>query len=607
MVCKDGFEFSRDKQLKLAVCTDSNTYMSMLENIYPEFEIIKYPSFRACFEAVSDGNADATLQNQYVVDRYLAEWEFDQLVIVPGAELDNDLCMSIVTNQTRVGSSDEYLSDGRLISILNKSITQLSDKDKEKIIVSYTTATQYQPSFGDMLVKYRAPFVIVITLLAVCITFMVVYIHYRKYMIIQLQHRNNQLADAIMQAEHASSVKSNFLARISHELRTPMNAILGITVLARTTAGDEKKTNENLDKIEVSSKVLLDIIDDVIDMAAIENDKVEFISGQFDIKDIIKEINEVYIPLCRDKKISYVSKVSAMNTTKLIGDRVRVKQIINNLLSNAYKFTDEGGNISLSVSGEKIEKGKLFAVIKITDDGCGISDDMQQRLFKPFEQEDVSTALEHGGSGLGLSITKNLVEMMQGSIDVLSHKNKGTTFTISIPFKIDENIDSIDVNPDKNDDNNADSNNADSNNVDGNNADDNKKIKYDFKGKKILVVDDNEINLEIAEELLRMVNFDVMSAKNGKEAYDIFTASEAGTFSAILMDIQMPVLNGIEATKLIRKSDHADSSTIPIIAMTANAFAGDVTASLTAGMNEHMTKPIDTKVLFDTLYQFVGK
>ncbi len=554
----------------------------------------------------------------------------------------------------------------------------------------------------------NAMIAVVLLLLVVIIVGFVLHIKQRNESLKKLETRNSQLTEAINMANHANSAKSQFLSRMSHEIRTPMNAILGITTITRKYMDNPKKVEENLEKIEISSKMLLGIINDVLDMSAIESDKIVIGHNGFDLKQFISSFNTMYFSLCHQKNIEFEVKLIGVTEEVLIGDQLRVNQIINNLLSNALKFTESGGTIQFIITQKYIKENVAYLSFSVSDSGCGMSDEMLGRLFKPFEQEDATTALHHGGSGLGMSITKNLVELMNGSISVKSTKGEGTTFEVSLPFDIPAHDDNenyrelsdirvLAIDDDRETleylstilerigvgfdiaDNGKDaillfeksklenkiydacmvdlrmpdmdgievtrrlreiSNDTEIiiiSAYDINSAEDEAKgagadifitkpifqstmfnilmairgkayvsenadeEDYDFTGMKLLLVDDTEFNLDIAVELLMMVGFEVDCARNGKEAVEKYEASDNGYYSAILMDVQMPVMGGYEATKIIRQLDREDAGKIPIIAMTANAFTEDISASMAAGMNEHITKPIDTDTLYKTL------
>ena len=440
-----------------------------------------------------------------------------------------------------------------------------------------------------MLYKFRYPFIVIGFLVVAVIIMMQALMMLRKRNYRRLEEKNGQLAEAVAQANHANQAKSQFLARMSHEIRTPMNAIVGLTELARHHKEEPVQITEYLDKIETSSKVLLGIINDVLDMSAIESNKLKIAQKPFWIREILKSIYTVYSTQCKQKGIAFVMDVDDMKNNCLRGDGLRLNQVLLNLISNAYKFTPEGGRITVTVKELSKQGEKIYYKFTVADTGEGMSEEMLGRLFLPFEQEGADTAQKHGGSGLGLSIAKNLVELMGGSISCQSEKGKGTMFTVSIPFLLDEDVTEAHQDIDEK---------QETLELDR---------RYDFAGRKVLLVEDTEMNAEIANELLSLVNMNVDHVWNGKEAVELFSTAEPGTYAAVLMDVQMPVMNGYEAASAIRALNHPDAATIPIYAMTANAFTEDVSAALNAGMNGHIAKPIDTEILYETLRKAIGE
>lgn len=385
----------------------------------------------------------------------------------------------------------------------------------------------------------------------------------------------------------ASQAKTIFLSRISHEIRTPMNAILGITSLTKQCTKEPDKVHENLDKIESASKLLLNILNDVLDMSAIENGKMKISKEAFGLETVLAPTIEMYDALCRQKGIEYNVEFTKEITRTLLGDSLRLSQIMNNLLSNAVKFTEPGGRITLTISPKESIEGTVFVQFEVEDTGCGMSEDMKKRIFKPFEQESSKTALSHGGSGLGMAITKNLTELMNGTISVESEKGKGTKFQVQLPFEVSED-DNCKTDPDKSD----------------TRSKEDKEEVYNLTGMRVLLADDTELNLDVARELLELAGVQVECARNGQETVEKFKESAPGTYDVILMDVQMPVLDGYQATKKIRSLERADASKIPILAMTANAFTEDIEASENAGMTDHISKPIDTFLMYEKLERY---
>ena len=410
--------------------------------------------------------------------------------------------------------------------------------------------------------------------------------------ITEILNSQRDLMDALNLAESANNSKRNFLSRMSHEIRTPINAIIGMTDIANSNIDDKNKIVDCLNKIEISSKFLLGIINDILDMSKIESGKMSITSEQFTLNSFTSNIESIINPQAKLKEIKFNIIFSEIKYNNIIGDQLRVNQILINILSNALKFTPRGGEITLKIK-EIQRNGKLRIRFIIKDTGIGMDEEELGRIFRSFEQANVNTNIKYGGTGLGLSITKNLVELMNGSINVSSIKGEGSQFTVEIPFEVDKN---------NIDDNSYIEIESDRFRVE----DQNKEINYDFSGKRFLIVEDNELNLEIASEILKFKGANIETAENGEIAFEKFENSSPGYYDAILMDIRMPVLSGYDATKKIRKSNHLDSKTIPIIAMTANAFNEDVSKALECGMDDHIAKPIDKEILYSTLDKFVN-
>ncbi len=371
--------------------------------------------------------------------------------------------------------------------------------------------------------------------------------------------------------DSANRAKSDFLSRMSHEIRTPMNAIIGMTYIAQTHKDNAELVSEDLNKISQSSQYLLGIINDILDLSRIESGKLTIEHTSFDLLELVENVGNLIRPQAEGKQINYVTDVS-VTKPHLIGDSLRINQVLINLLGNAVKFTHSGGSITLSVTQQEDE----YVRFSVKDTGIGISPENRQRVFEAFEQAEGSTTRQYGGTGLGLAISNRLVRMMGGIIELESELGKGSEFFFSIHLPNDT---------------------AEKDGEAGTLS----KEEVSIAGRHILLVEDNELNIEIAQTILEMEDAVVTQAHNGQEALDIFTAGAEGEFDLILMDIQMPVMDGLEATKQIRQSQHPDAAKIPIIAMTANAFDEDMKKSVESGMNGHLSKPLDIGKLFETI------
>ena len=390
------------------------------------------------------------------------------------------------------------------------------------------------------------------------------------------------LTTALDQARHANMLKTEFLSRMSHEIRTPMNAIIGMTNLALDSISDQKSVEDCLNKIGVSTKFLLSLINDILDMSRIESGKVFLKEEEVNIQNFINDINCIFTTQAADKKINYSCIFVNELEPFYIFDSMKVQQILINIIGNAMKFTKTHGKVSLKIKQERVNKNAALVRFIISDNGIGISREFLPNLFNVFEQEHTGFSSSYRGTGLGLAICKNLIELMNGTISVTSNLGQGTEFNILLKFKIPETkitLQKINEKPQLKD--------------------------YSLlKNKKILLCEDHELNIEVAKRLLESKGIIVEIAKNGQEGFEKFVKAPEYYFDAILMDIRMPILNGLEATSKIRKINSKYATSIPIIAMSANAFEEDVEKSINMGMNVHIAKPFEPVLLFDTLLSF---
>ena len=396
------------------------------------------------------------------------------------------------------------------------------------------------------------------------------------------QENQRALKEALAQAERANQAKTIFLNNMSHDIRTPMNAIIGFTNIALKQAAVPEVRN-CLEKISESSKHLLTLINDVLDISRIESGKIRFNPVPVDLKEIADVVLDITKGFLDNRDITFEVKRAGLEHLYVLADAVRIREVLVNILSNAVKFTYDGGAITFETRCRPgSREGQVIITYRISDTGIGMSPAFLQTIFDEFSQEESSARTQYKGTGLGMAITRRYVELMGGTICVESEKGAGSTFTVELPMEL-----------------------TDEKNV---RKQDTSVAKSDLKGVKILLAEDNDLNAEIAAIQLEEYGMEVRRAVDGKEAVEIFRDNPADTFDIILMDIMMPNMNGYEATTAIRSlGDRPDGKTIPIIAMTANAFAEDVQASFDAGMNAHLSKPIVMDEVLKTIGQNLNR
>jgi signal transduction histidine kinase/BarA-like signal transduction histidine kinase len=378
------------------------------------------------------------------------------------------------------------------------------------------------------------------------------------------------LAEALTAAEEANHAKSDFLSRMSHDIRTPINGIVGMTSIALSNTSNPQRVEDCLRKINQSSQHLCSLVDDVLDMSKIESRQVSVNKAPFDMISLAEKCSQIIRGQLIHKKIDFITDFGKIQHSALIGDAPHLERIIINILGNSVKFTKEGGKIIFCIEELTGDEENVLFRMQFCDTGVGMSKEFLPRIFDPFVQDINQSRTNYQGTGLGMAITKQFVEMLNGKIDVKSQKNVGTEFTVEIPFAINHDVKEIEVQA---------------------------QSEFTLADYKILLVEDNELNSEIAMEILKGVGAEVTVAQNGKIAVDICAGSEESYFDLILMDIMMPEMDGLTATRTIRSMKRTDMQTIPIVAMTANVFVDDRKAAMEAGMNGYVTKPIHVEAL----------
>ncbi len=392
------------------------------------------------------------------------------------------------------------------------------------------------------------------------------------------KQQERDLLAALRRAEEASSAKTTFLSHMSHDIRTPINGIMGMTTIALKHLDDQNRVRDCLEKIDSSSHHLLLLINDVLDMSRIEAGKLQINHEPFDLAALIANCSSIIQGQLRGRDITYTEDCSAVIHHNLIGDELHLRQIFINILGNSVKFTNDGDRISFHAEELSSHDGIAEIRFELEDTGIGMSEEFLPKLFDSFSQETSGSRTKYQGTGLGMAITKQFVDLLNGTIRVESKLNEGTKFTIDLPIEIDTNAEL--KHP----------------------AKESKSVS--LEGMHILVAEDNEINMEIVTVLLEELGASVTPAFNGKLAVEAFSSAEPDTFDVILMDVMMPEMDGLEATRTIRALPRPDAGTIPIIAATANAFEDDIHNALDAGMNAHIAKPIEPEALMHVLAQY---
>lgn len=410
---------------------------------------------------------------------------------------------------------------------------------------------------------------------------------YRSQMLHQKEEKEREetyrksLQEEARRADAANIAKTEFLQRMSHDIRTPINGIIGMLAVAERYPDDLKKQDECREKISKASQLLLELINEVLDMGKLESGEVVLEEKSFHLQELLNEVLTVIEKLAQERGIEVIKRDISVTHWNLIGSPGHLKRLMMNIMGNAVKYNKDHGKIIISLREDESEDGRAFYTFICEDTGIGMSSEYQKRIFEPFTREDESIKTAYTGTGLGMPIAKKLAETMGGSISFTSQRGEGTAFTVKLPFLIDKTAGKAEKTTEE--------------------------AEASIKGVRILLVEDNELNMEISEFIVAEKGAVVTKAWNGKEAVETFAKAPEGAFDVILMDVMMPVMDGCRAAKEIRALPRKDAKTIPIIAMTANAFTDDKIRTREAGMNEHLSKPLDPNLVVKTIAKFGGK
>lgn len=549
-------------KLKVVIPESFKGLRTFIENNYPEWTIATAANEEACLSMVRGGKADITFIDSLKIHSDVNYQSKNGVDIVSSITISVPIYIGISNGQSPL-----------LRSLVDKGISMINTGDVEDYKI-FNSIKQNQYSLSALI---RAnPFTaLAVSFVLMTLIFLAIFLTYKnrqKAAYAKILEANNR------QLHEANNAKSEFLQRVSHDMRTPMNGIMGLTTLSLEKEDVKGEIRENLEQINNSSLYLLNLINDTLDMSRIEEKKMSLQKEPLLLQSVIDSVDSQIRVMAKSKKLDFVCS-TRMADEALYGDKIRIEQILINLLSNAVKFTPAGGEVKLNVQSREKGEGQIEVEFLVSDSGIGISEEFLPKIFYPFEQEHGHIVDKVGGTGLGMSIVKSLVDMMGGSIDVKSQKGVGTRICVVLTLQI-----------------------AEKETLTTEIAAYRRKVDFErLKGKEILLCDDHRINSEIACKILEYAGCHVDTAENGKLCLDQFAKSEEFHYDCILMDIRMPVMDGLTAAREIRSLDRSDARSVSIIAMTANAFDEDVKKSLDAGMNAHISKPIDKEVLYSAI------
>lgn len=526
-------------------------------------EVMYFGTVKEGLKAVNKGDIDFLYSISAQIDKEMQNHIYSNVVLV-----------SRVNNSIEISFALKRPAETELFTVLNKSIGSLSAEEKDTLLDrSLISIGHSDMGLIDMI--YANPIAFISILSAFLILIMAAVL-----LIARVKIKNSMILGELAKAEAKSKAKSEFLSQMSHEIRTPMNAIVGLTDLASMDEGVSPGAREKLQKISSSSKYLLALINDILDMSRIENGKLEIEEEEFSADDMLDEFVNMMEAQASEKQIHFQVERKIIHGN-LTGDPIRLRQVLTNLVSNAFKFTPSGGSVILNVAEKGSDGESAEYYFEVKDTGIGVAPEDQKKIFRAFEQIGASIS-KSSGTGLGLPISSNIVKAMGGELKLRSEEGKGSTFYFTVRFRLGKGVKA------------------------GEDKEAEKEEKsvgkqQGLSGKRILLAEDNDLNAEIVLELLEMQGAQIQRATDGAEAVKMFEESLPGWYDAVLMDVKMPVMDGLEATRAIRRSGREDACSIPIIAMTANSFKEDERAAMEAGMNGFIPKPVDLMYLCEVL------
>ncbi len=594
-VCKRGVVLDPEKESVVAVASGSKTLSYFVQEIYPNFRIDYYDTMQEALSALLRGKADAVLENQYTLQRLLAKPRYEGLQVVEAAAISDYHCLAAVVPVDENGQSAADAGDTLLVSVLNKGIAALDQDEIAFLIIKETAENTYHYTMEDFIYRYRhtAAFMVVSVVLILFLLWESAALRKRheekkaaeeqarELARVNEKMRENQqlLEEALVRAEAGNRAKSEFLFNMSHDIRTPMNAILGFSNLMMEHQYDKDKIRDIAGKIQGAADNLMHLLNNVLDMSQLEGGRVAVAEKPCDLVETVTEAQDFLREDVERKRLTVNVDTVDVKNRKVYCDVLKLNQILLHLLSNAVKFSKEGGIVNIALhQDESGTEGKAAYRIHVKDNGIGMSEEFRCHVFEAFERERTSTVSGKQGVGLGLPIVKKLAELMGGTIDIASRPNEGTECILRLTLRLQEEA--------------GEKNPAQSEEV------------PDFTDRRLLLVEDNELNAEIAQTILEEVGFQVEVAENGKAALEMVEGSQPGYYDLVLMDIQMPVMDGYQAARAIRALPKPELAGIPIIALTANALEEDQKKALESGMNAHVAKPIDVPMFLETLKMF---
>lgn len=593
-------DFKRQVQT-VAVLKDGSLMKLASRIAYPEAMLFEAATIKSCLMAIDSGKADLLLISNYRLSLIAKNfYAFPDLQMKPNRE-SLDLCFAV--------SRDKPV----LMEILNKAIAMMNTGDSDSILFSAMNYG-YGYSFGEFVHDHAIPLMGAITFI---ILLFACFLHYRlakeqerkrvlEQMNAELEATKEALEISSSAAKQASRAKSEFLSKMSHDIRTPLNAIIGFSNLLLSRDGGRQQVQDQVGKILLSADHLLGLVNDVLDVSKIESGAMTLNAADFRLSELVASVEQIIRPLAEGKQQHFTVELDEDGV--FFADKGRIRQVLLNLLSNAVKYTGAGGRVRFCVSSEPSPAPQRRNVsFVVADNGRGMSDEYMKTLFTPFSREQRPEESTEVGTGLGLPIVKNLANLMGGTVSVESSLHQGTTFTVHLPLLVSESASGGSRTSTAGGESSGTGAQGDSAAGDSMPGIARRAEPYlsgsqkPLAGLHILAAEDNELNTEILQAYLTINGADLTVAENGRELLDIFCNAQPGSFDAILMDIQMPVMNGLDATRALRALDRPDAKSIPIIAMSANAFSEDVAASFEAGMNAHIAKPLEIAALLKAL------